>query len=153
MAEPEVFPLTVEDAPALTALLARQGPAYLAHFHPFAFDEKTLSGVLRAARKDRFWGLRVKGELAGFWMLRGFDEGYARPAFGVFVAQAYSGQGLARLALQSALDWCTAQKVATVMLKVAPANERARRTYVCAGFDVIGVCPSSGQEILEKRLS
>ena len=143
--------LTSEDAPALARLLAAQRPEYLAHFSPFKFDEPTLARILGDARRDRFWALCLFGEIVGFFMLRGFDAGYGRPSYGVFVAESATGRGLARASLDFALKWCAENAVERVLLKVAPGNLRARSIYKKAGFESIGICPTTGHEMLERR--
>lgn len=153
MTTPEILPLTAADAPELAALIARQAPGYLTHFHPFALDEATLLRQIGTARKDRYWGLRVEGKLAGFFMLRGFDEGYARPTFGVFVAGEAAGRGLGRLALEHSIAWCVENGVERVMLKVSPDNPRARAIYIGAGFQSVETCPRTGHDVLEKHLA
>ncbi len=145
--------LITHDAPALARLLAAQRPEYLAHFRPFDLDEATIAGVLSAARRDRFWALVESGELVGFFMLRGFDAGYQRPSYGVFVAESVAGRGLGRASLEFALEWCAANGVERVLLKVAKENIRARRIYIAAGFEFVETCPTTGQEMLEKQMT
>lgn len=106
--EPEILPLTPSDAAEVSTMLRAATPEYAAHFRPFGFDDETVREQLRHARRDRFWGMRSGGrrELAGFFMLRGFDQGYERPAFGILIAERFAGRGLARRALTEAAEWC-----------------------------------------------
>ncbi len=145
------MPLTAENAAELSAMLTRERPEYAAHFHPFAFDEKTVRSQLEKARKDRFIGIRNgAGELAGFFMLRGLDDGYRRPAFGVFIAEAFAGGGFATFALNAAIDWCRRQGFDELMLTVEPENAAARRVYEQAGFAVEAV--EEKRVIMAKKL-
>ncbi len=134
--ETEIAPLTPLDAAELSRILAASRPEYVTHFHPFAFDEQSVRQQLERARRDRFWGLRCGGELAGFFMLRGFDEGYERPAFGVFIAEHFAGRGLARRALNASIKWCEETGVREMMLKVYRENATALRIYEEAGFTI-----------------
>ncbi len=84
-------------------------------------------------------------------MLRGFDDGYTRPSFGVYIAERYTQRGLATLALHHALSWCRWNQIPAVMLKVHPDNRYARQTYERAGFQIVEPCPRTGHLILEKR--
>ena len=129
-------PLTPPEAGEVSRILTAARPAYAVHFHPFAFDEESVRAQLERARRDRFWGMRSGGELAGFFMLRGFDDGYERPAFGVFIAERFAGRGLARRALTAATQWCEENGVKEMMLTVTPENAVARRIYEEAGFAV-----------------
>ena len=148
--QPEIFELHPTDAVALSQLLCAARPDYIAHFHPFPFGKADIEA--RLGHRDCYWGLRSGGTLAGFFMLRGFDEGYRRPSFGVFVAESFTGRGFARAALAHALNWCAENGIALVMLKVHPDNTRARRAYNEAGFESLGICPQTGHEICEKRI-
>lgn len=142
--------LEAADAGALSTLLLGQRAEYLRHFHPFAFDAETLATELGRRIRDRWWGIWVASRLAGFFMMRGLDAGYARPAFGVFVAEEFAGQGLASRALDRALEWGAKAGVEAVMLTVAAENAAARRIYEGAGFRPTGRLAPSGQEIYER---
>lgn len=137
--QPMIAPLNPRDAMQVARMLGEASPEYGRHFHPFPFDEETVLARLTAARRDRYWGIWIKEELAGLFMLRGFDAGYERPAFGVFIAERFSGQGLARLALVEAIKWCERSGVSALMLTVEQGNTRARRIYEEAGFAVEAV--------------
>ncbi len=131
-------------------MLKAARPEYVAHFHPFGFEEGSVRTQLERARRDRFWGMREGGKLAGFFMLRGFDEGYERPSFGVFIAESFAGRGLARRALAASIKWCEENGVKEVMLKVYRKNAAALRIYQEAGFTI---STSQGEEmVLVKRL-
>lgn len=148
-----IVPLAPDQAGELSALLLADGPAYGGHFTPFPFDADSLASLLSAARRDRYWGIWLGAELVAFFMLRGFDEGYARPSFGVFVGKRHARRGLGALTVNFALAWCRSNDVSTVMLKVHPENRTARTLYLRAGFQPVELCPTSGQEILERRLA
>jgi RimJ/RimL family protein N-acetyltransferase len=152
MADVGIRDFHAEDAPELARILAAQRPEYLAHFHPFAFDAHTLIHVFSTAQRDRYWVLHDGEELTGFFMLRGFDAGFARPSFGVFVAESFAGRGFGRASLRFAMDWCVQHEVASLMLKVAPENSRAAKVYLDEGFHSFGKCPDTGHELLQKQL-
>ena len=137
------------DAPALAMLVQSQTPAYMRTFHPFPFDEKELSECLKANRQDVWWGIEADGQLAGLVMLRGADEGYEHPAFGILVAEEFAGRGLARQALRHCFAWCRSRGIPKILLKVETANVRARNLYLDEGFELVGVCSASGQDVME----
>lgn len=129
------FPaLAPGDAAGLAVLLRAQRADYMRGFFPFTFDEPTIRGLLERAVKDRYWGIMADGRLAGFFMLRGMDEGYAMPSFGVAVGESCAGRGLATRALARAIGWCRTNGVARLMLKVAEDNAAALAVYRRAGF-------------------
>lgn len=145
--------LAAEDAAELAALIAKDTPDYREHFTPFSFESDDLRQRIDAAKRDRYWGIRIDGELAAFFMLRGFDEGYDRPSFGVYVGECFSGLGLASLALQYALSWCKMHKIGAVMLKVHPENKAAHRVYERAGFAFDAVDTKTGHHVLTRTLT
>jgi RimJ/RimL family protein N-acetyltransferase len=140
------------DAPALSGLLTADNDNYKQYFIPFPPDTKSLEKRLESAREDRYWGIWLDSALAGFFMMRGFDEGYKRPSFGVYIARAYSGKGLSSLALDYCMCWCRMNDIEVMMLKVHPDNRYAAQTYEKAGFSAIDTCPRTGHIIMEKAL-
>jgi len=152
MIEPEIFELSASDAEALTTLLTSAREEYIQHLHPFPFTVEEIRRRLLANRADRWWGLRAEGQLAGFYMLRGWDDGFKRPAFGVFVAEPFARRGLARRALVSAVEYCRGSGAPAVMLTVHPDNVRARATYEAAGFQLEGENFATGHLIYQLPL-
>jgi RimJ/RimL family protein N-acetyltransferase len=148
-----VRPLTAADGGALAAMLQAQSADYMAYFIPFAFDAATITGLLTAARHDCYMGFFVDDALAGFFMLRGWDAGYDVPAYGVTIAQAYSGLGLARLSLDLSKTICRLRQVKRLMLKVHPENTVAKRLYEQAGFVQTGIDPRNANLIYHFELA
>jgi RimJ/RimL family protein N-acetyltransferase len=148
----KIRPLVSADLAPLSKLLLSQRPEYIGHFHPFAFDEATLFAQFSNATRDRFWTLWKDGTLAGFFMMRGLDAGYSRPSFGVFVAEEFSGHGLARAALRHSLDWAASERISIVMLTVHEENHRAVAIYKDLGFEPAGELSGGGQPIYVKRI-
>lgn len=143
--------LTPADASTLLGLLTADDRDYRQYFIPFLTDIMNLEERLSSVSEDRYWGLWLGGMLIGFFMMRGFDEGFQRPSFGVYIASAYSGKGLLKLALEYAMSWCRLNGIKVMMLKVHPDNKRGRQAYEKAGFKFVEVCPRTGHAIMEKR--
>src|SRR5947209_4323220 len=80
--------LIPSDSAALSSLLQAASPAHIRYFHPFDFNEPAIRDILLRRRRDVFIGIEIdtagKSELAGFYMLRGLDEGFDDPMFGIF---------------------------------------------------------------------
>jgi RimJ/RimL family protein N-acetyltransferase len=150
--ELDISPLRIADSVKVSQMLLSARPEYCRYFTPFSFDVKSFRHVLQSAKRDRYWRIRFAEEIAGFFMLRGFDSGYERPSFGVFIAEKFSNKGLSTLALQYSLSWCKLNNVSKVMLKVHPDNVYARRAYEGAGFELMEVLADTGQLLFEKRL-
>lgn len=146
-----VAQLKPADASALFGLLTADNRDYRQYFFPFATDTRSLEERLSSVREDRYWGLWFGDILTGFFMMRGFDEGFRRPSFGVYIARSYSGKGLSTLALEYSMSWCRLNGIHAMMLKVHPDNKYARQAYEKAGFKFLEVCPRTGHNVMEKR--
>lgn len=147
-----IVPLEPEHIPQLVALRAASPPGYDTYFTPFAFDAPTLARILAERRADRYLALLWDGQVAGLAMLRGFDAGYSVPSYGVWVAHALSGRGLARASLEHAIALCRELGCPELMLKVHPDNTRARRIYAAFGFAQTGVDPRNANLVLRLPL-
>lgn len=149
----DISELTPSDASNVINMIKLDEEIYRKHFSPFALDANVLKQQLLDTVNDRYWRIRVKNNLAGLFMLRGFDNGYIRPSFGVYIKQEYSGIGLSQLALRYAISWCYINNVNKLMLKVDTQNINALRIYRRHGFTASGFCSDTGQQILEKILN
>lgn len=127
-------PLERAHIPPLVELYHSGNPEYSRYFHPFPIDAQSLERILLDKKLDLYFVVLVDGWEAGFYMLRGFDEGYIRPGYGVWIAERYSGRGLARASLEHAVGACRSVGCTEIMLKVHPGNARARNLYERFGF-------------------
>ncbi len=126
-------------AKILYQLTSNSGVEYLKYFTPFEISENGFNTVLSKAVLDRFFGVFVGTSLVGFYMLRGFDEGYKIPAYGVFISKKYAGLGLGSLTIQHAITFCKINKIRRLMLKVYPENVSAKMIYESFGFKSEGI--------------
>jgi len=126
--------------------------AYRRFFLAFDTDVPQIAAVLAAAKRDRYWGIRIGASLAGVFMLRGLDEGYPTPAFGVYIAGAAAGRGLSQLALQFAIAWCRIAGHGELMLTVHQDHAAAIHVYEKYGFVFSGQLSSRGHRIYRKPL-
>lgn len=149
--------LTPKDAGALSRLLLASPEEYMRFFHPFAFDASTIRGHLERAKKDVVFGVEVASasarELAGFYMMRGLDEGYPNPMYGVFVSLPFSCKGLARLTLDHAVSFCKLNHYEQILLKVNPRNVRAKKLYDACGFRFLREEPGKRDVVLCKEIN
>ena len=147
-----IRPLRAEDAPALSQWLRAQPPAYARFFRPFAYDEPAIADALARSGKDAFMGLFWRDGIAGFFMLRGWDEGYEVPAFGILIDEQYRGYGLEMAALDTAKVICRLRNVSRLMIKMHPDNISARGVARKTGFVQSGVEEASGNLIYHYEL-
>lgn len=123
----------------LVKLLLGSQQKYSQYFIPFDFNYKTIFSVLKKAKSDQYFGIFIEDQLIGFYMLRGFDEGYKIPAYGVWISQRYSRLSFAKLTLSHAFSFCKLNKINQIMLKVHPDNIHAKRIYENYGFIKTGI--------------
>jgi GNAT superfamily N-acetyltransferase len=147
-----IDPLVPGDADDTARLLGDPDDAKGRFFTGLPTEATELREIFEAAREDRYWAVRVDGSLAGVFMLRGWDAGYATPAFGVVIAHAFRGIGLGRLALQFCESWCRLRGTTEIMLTVSPENRRAISLYESRGFAATGERSPKGSPIYRKRL-
>ncbi len=126
-------------------------------FHPFAFDASTVRRQLQRAAKDVFFGVEIASastqELAGFYMMRGLDEGYPNPMYGVFVSLPFCCKGLARLTLDHAISFCKLNHYEQILLKVDPRNVRAKKLYESCGFRFLREESGRGDVVLCREIN
>ena len=82
-----------DDEDALAAFLSRNDVAEVtAHFHPFPLTPETARRLTRRTHDDRYYVAVDGSEIVALSMLRGWDQGYEVPSFGILVDQALSWQ-------------------------------------------------------------
>ena len=148
----EIIILNKTYAKDVLDLFLRTKKEYSKYFIPFEFNLNIIESFLRNAKKDLFFGLFVDKKMIGFYMLRGFDEGFKVPSYGVFIDENYSGKGLGQLTLFHAISQCKILNVKKLLLKVHPDNLSAKHIYEKNGFIIEGVDPKNDNLIMFKDL-
>ncbi len=148
----ELKELQSNQASNLSALILSASRAYTKYFTPFSLKEDSIKKIINEAIKDKYFGIFVVDHLVGFYMLRGFDEGYEIPSYGVWISEKYSGLGLSKLTLQHAISFCKTNSIKKIMLKVHPENTIARNIYESFGFINEGVDKKNSNLIYYKNL-
>lgn len=133
-------------------MLRSQSPEYARFFYPFSFDEGRINEMLAKCEQDVYLGLYREGRMVGFFMLRGWDEGYEVPAFGILIDENYRGFGLEMLALETAKVICRLRGATRMMLKMHPDNFTARGVARKIGFHRSGVEEKTGNVIYHMEL-
>lgn len=110
-------------------------PEYTKDFSPHPFDSDYAGFICGYQGRDLYYALLLDGrEIIGYFMLRGWDEGYEIPSIGLCILKKYRGFGLGKVIMDfletvSNLNGCPG-----VMLKVNKDNHAARRLYETRGF-------------------
>ena len=148
----ELRKLMITDLADLVVLWNKDPQDYNKHFIPFEFTNNKLESILSNAVKDLYIGIFVNKKIAGFYMLRGFDEGYETPSYGVWISSSYSNKGLAKLTLQHAISTCLLTGANKIMLKVHTENTIALNLYKKYGFKETGIDEKINNIIMHKDL-
>lgn len=148
----EIIPLALSHVPSLAEAYVNAPPSYSQYFTPFSFDVETLTDLLTKKRLDLYFAIVQCKSVAGFYMLRGFDQGYAIPAYGVWIAPAFSGCGLALMTLNHAVVTCQAVGCREIMLKVHPNNLHAKAIYEKYGFKQVNSDAQNGHIVYKLLL-
>ena len=104
------------------------------YFHPFPLSAESAAMICLREHRDVYCLASAADEIVGFYMLRGWEEGFSIPSFGVFVDHAWHARGLGRFLTEAALDTARARGSESVRLTVHAANAAAMKLYQSLGF-------------------
>lgn len=141
-----------EHSEEIYQLLKEARKEYIKHFTPFKISSLYIHQQLQKSHLDLYFGFYLRQSMIGFYMLRGFDEGFDIPAYGVFISEKYKSLGLGKLSLSHAITLCRINNLKKLMLKVHPENKVARKLYERSGFYLVGTDPKNNNLILHKDL-
>ena len=102
-------------------------------FHPFLFTDETIDKILKAD-KDIYRFADDGKKITGMFMLRGFDEGYEIPSFGIIIHPDYRGMGIGKEGIEEAIKICKKLKCKKIRLTVDKENRTAKKLYQELGF-------------------
>ena len=147
--------LVRSDAEALSALFTSNDVASVRRmFDPFMLSKQTALDLTQSPGQDRYYGAWVDGLLVGFSMLRGWNEGYEVPSFGILVDAVHTGRGLGRLLTEFTVDQARDLGCERVRLTVYADNLHAVRLYTSLGFaETSRARNTSGRESLHLELA
>lgn len=127
--------IAISDEAALAAFFEENNrPPVTDHFHPFPLQAESAHRICAEPRRDRYFAAWDYNSIVGLAMLRGWDEGYEIPSFGIIVDHRHHGQGHGRALTAYALELARALRSSRVRLTVHADNDRAVSLYERAGF-------------------
>jgi GNAT superfamily N-acetyltransferase len=119
----------------LVALFERNRVASVTElFDPFPLDAARARWIALEPHCDSFYLALCEERPVGFSMLRGLDEGYVIPSFGIFVDHESHGEGVGRALTAWTVEQARRGGCSAVRLAVYAANSSARRLYESLGF-------------------
>lgn len=124
-----------DDFEALKSLFLKNNqPVITNTFHPFPLTVETAWWMSYQPRLDRFYIALLGGAPVGFSMLRGWDEGYDVPSFGVFIDFDYHGKGIGNYVLTLTMEEARKIGCKKIRLSVYASNLAALVMYQHKGF-------------------
>jgi GNAT superfamily N-acetyltransferase len=128
-------PVGPEHAGALAELFERNAVAAVVRgFDPFPLTAETASWIALHRHRDAYYLATCDRRAIGISMLRGFDEGYDIPSFGIFIDHLSHGRGIGRRLTVWTIDRARLQGCRAVRLSVYDDNPVARALYTSLGF-------------------
>lgn len=127
--------LVPSDATSVATFFARcRDHAEMAFFHPFPLTQETAHQLACEPRLDRYYVADVAQAVVGLSMLRGWDEGYEVPSFGVMVDPRWHSRGVGSRLTDFTIAAASELGCESVRLSVYSGNMRATSMYVRRGF-------------------
>jgi ribosomal protein S18 acetylase RimI-like enzyme len=112
------------------------------NFHPFPLTRNTAEFIALQPHKDQFYVAKGKsGRVLGLAMLRGWDEGYEVPSYGVVVDGSSRGQGIGRQLTRFAISAAQDKQCKRIRLTVFEDNASAYALYRDLGFIEVSRSP------------
>lgn len=103
-------------------------------FHPHPFTKEQAFIIAQYSGRDYYAGLFWKGKMAGYGMLRGWDEGFSIPSLGIVVVSAMRGRRLSVLLMEYLHAVARLEGASQIMLRVYKNNTHAVNLYRSMGY-------------------
>ena len=127
--------IRLSDFERLKGFLERNNtPETIRHFHPFPLTAETARWITTVPRRDRYYLALCRKQVIGLCMLRGWDEGFAVPSFGIVVGREFHSKGIGRIITEYAMKEAKKLCCKQVRLSVYASNISAYNTYISMGF-------------------
>ncbi len=112
-------------------------PEITEFFTPFTLNSKSAYQICNQKSLDKYYVAVLNQKFIGFCMLRGWDEGYETPSFGVFVDYMHHGMGFGKAISQFALQEAVRLNCPKIRLTVFSKNYQAVSLYKSLGYEEI----------------
>jgi len=105
-------------------------------FRAFDLSQEQATWLANYSGKDSYFLAVSNGEIAGFGMLRGWDEGYAIPSLGLFVSPAHQGKGIGKAIMNHLTETSIERSCEKIRLTVDAVNEKAVALYKAQQYEI-----------------
>jgi [ribosomal protein S18]-alanine N-acetyltransferase len=104
------------------------------NFQPHPFTREAVNSILDNARQDLYYVLTLGNKVAGYGMLRGWDEGYVIPSLGIAIHPHFRNLGLGCAFMHFLHAAAVTKGAEQVRLRVRRDNARAENLYRSLGY-------------------
>jgi [ribosomal protein S18]-alanine N-acetyltransferase len=109
-------------------------PEVTATFTAFPLEESTVEYIVEREHRD-IYNILISGQrVIGFSMLRGFEDGYTIPSFGIIIDYRFQNLGLGKHLLSLTIDQAKSIGCTKVRLSVYQCNQAGWKIYQAIGF-------------------
>jgi len=109
-------------------------PEIVKTFNPFPMTSETAKKIACTPRRDHYYGAFLDERIIGLSMLRGWDEGYTVPSFGIMVDHRFHSKGVGKRMLDYTIQQAVRLDCQHVRLSVFASNRTAVYLYASRGF-------------------
>lgn len=112
-------------------------PEITKYFHPFLLSLSTAYKIACESHIDRYYIAINNGFILGLCMLRGWDEGFDIPSFGILVDYRYQGHGIGKKMTEFTISEVKRLGCNAIRLSVYASNVQAVHLYFSLGFQEV----------------
>ncbi len=103
-------------------------------FKAFSLNQESADRIALHPRRDLYYLAYLNNQLVGLSLLRGWDEGYEIPSFGIMIDSCFRGKGVGRQLTVWTLETARQKGCQKVRLTVYGTNRAGVALYESLGF-------------------
>jgi ribosomal protein S18 acetylase RimI-like enzyme len=124
-----------EHVDAVVELFRRNAVAAVSHsFDPFPLTPAQARSIALEPHEDAYYLASEGRAPVGMSMLRGFEQGFQIPSFGILVDREHYGQGIGRRLTEWTIEQARLRSCPALRLSVYADNAAAHGLYLSLGF-------------------
>lgn len=127
-------------------------PEITRYFHPFPLTAETAHQIACVVHRDLYYIAVQEKEILGMCMLRGWDEGFDVPSFGIMVYRKFQGLGLGHRLVEFAISEARRLGCPSIRLSVYASNMHAIGIFTSFGFTEVTREPCLVGDVPEEKI-
>ena len=109
-------------------------PQVIRQFNPFPMTAEMARIIAKDPRHNHYYGAFLGDRMVGFSMLRGWDEDYSVPSFGILIDRDFHERGLGSRMTLFTIREARRLGCRRIRLTVYSSNVKAFQLYISHGF-------------------